>query len=387
MEGLIYFAAMTLRPWIRVVLRSLAGLLLVLALGAGGVWWYFHPSYERTNGIVYGHRGDQELALDVLRPARANGRGVLVLVSGRWKSKSPGSFGAELTAPFLRRGYTVFPVYHVSQPQATVMEIIEDMHRAVRVVRYHAAEYGVDPEHLGVTGGSAGGHLSLMLATRGGPGPAEAADPVDRASSAVQAVAIFFPVTDLLNWGVPGKTWATAVHQEFSARVWSAVHNLEVWRGSGAIFPDLFCHEQLPPVLIHHGDADTLTPLEQSEWFAAKAAEVGRPVKLVVHHKGQHGWFTWCSICASLCVGLTTLRDGGLVVTRCRWKTSFPLRIRLAAFAGVTHRRLATADFPSQWLSEGRGARKRYGGVGVIIADGRHWFSTQRFLQGKTNLP
>ena len=293
MEGLIYFAAMTLRPWIRVVLRSIAGLLLVLALGAGGVWWYFHPSYERTNGIVYGHRGDQELALDVLRPARANGRGVLVLVSGGWKSKSPGSFGAGLTAPFLRRGYTVFPVYHVSQPQATVMEIIEDMHRAVRFVRYHAAEYGVDPEHLGVTGGSAGGHLSLMLATRGGPGPAEAADPVDRASSAVQAVAIFFPVTDLLNLGSSRENLGDGGPPKSFRRAFGPQStNLEVWRVIGReSSPIYFVTSNLPPVLIHHGDADTLTPLEQSEWFAAKAAEVGRPVKLVVHHKGQHGWF------------------------------------------------------------------------------------------------
>ena len=51
------------------------------------------------------------------------------------------------------------------------MEIIDDMHRAVRFVRHHAVDYGMDAQRLGVAGGSAGGHLSLMLATRGGPGP------------------------------------------------------------------------------------------------------------------------------------------------------------------------------------------------------------------------
>ncbi len=45
-------------------------------------------------------------------------------------------------------------------------------------------------------------------------------------------------------------------------------------------------------MLIVHGDADTLTPLEQSEWFEAKAREVGRPIKLVVHPGGKHGWLT-----------------------------------------------------------------------------------------------
>jgi acetyl esterase/lipase len=63
---------------------------------------------------------------------------------------------------------------HISHPEATVMEIAEEVSRAVRCIRHHAREYGVDPRRLGLTGGSAGGHLSLLLATRGGPGPADA---------------------------------------------------------------------------------------------------------------------------------------------------------------------------------------------------------------------
>src|SRR5262249_49343539 len=117
-----------------------------------------------------------------------------------WKSGPAGSLRQWMVAPLLRRGYTVFAVYHVSQPQATVMEITDDVNRAVRYVRHNARQYGVDPQRLGVTGGSAGGHLSLMLATRGGPG-SKGPDPIDAESSAVQAVAIFYPVTDLLNLG------------------------------------------------------------------------------------------------------------------------------------------------------------------------------------------
>ncbi|MCZ7639457.1 MAG: alpha/beta hydrolase fold domain-containing protein [Verrucomicrobia bacterium] len=57
------------------------------------------------------------------------------------------------------------------------MEIIAQVQRAVRFIRHHAAAYGVDPHRLGVSGGSSGGHLSLMLATRGGPGPDDAPRP------------------------------------------------------------------------------------------------------------------------------------------------------------------------------------------------------------------
>ena len=285
---------MTFRRCIRWFLWTVLCLVVLVALVAGSAWWYFHPTVQRTDAIVYGQRGDRELGLDVIKPAKPNGLGVLMLVSGGWKSSKPGTFGTWLAAPLLRRGYTVIPIYHVSQPDASVMEIIEDMHRAVRFVRYHAKEYGVDPQRLGVTGGSAGGHLSLMLATRGGPGPADAADPVDRESSAVQAVAIFFPVTDLLNLGTstenlgdggPPKSFLRAFGPEST--------NMAVWKVIGRdTSPIYHVTTNLPPILIYHGDADTLTPLEQSEWFEEKTREVGRPAKIVVHRGGKHGWLT-----------------------------------------------------------------------------------------------
>ena len=283
--------------WKRILRRTvwtLATALLLVALLVGGVWLYLHPSLTRTNAVAYGKRGSQTLAFDILRPARPNGLGILLLVSGGWKSGQPGSFGEWLAAPLLRHGYTVFAIYHVSQPKATVMEIVEDMHRAVRFVRYHAREYGVDPGRLGVTGGSAGGHLSLMLATRGGPGRADAADPVDRESSTVQAVAIFFPVTDLLHLGKSTENSGDGgPPKSFRKAFGTQSTNLAVWKIIGhETSPIYYVSSNLPPVLIHHGDADTLTPLEQSEWFKDAARQAGRDVTIVIHPGGKHGWLT-----------------------------------------------------------------------------------------------
>lgn len=285
---------MTLKRLVRGFLWSVLLLVVLAATLAGGLWWYFHPAVQRTDDVPYGKRGERALALDVIKPAHPNGLGVLALVSGGWKSGKPGSFREWMAAPLLRRGYTVFAVYHISQPQATVMEIIEDMHRAVRFVRHHAKDYGVDPKHLGVTGGSAGGHLSLMLATRGGPGPSNAADPVDRESSAVQAAAVFYPVTDLLNLGKstenpgdggPPKSFVRGFGQQST--------NLVIWKVVGQeCSPIYFITTNLPPVLICHGDADTLVPLEQSEWFQAKARKSGCTVEIIVHPGGHHGWLT-----------------------------------------------------------------------------------------------
>ncbi|MGA2657898.1 MAG: alpha/beta hydrolase [Verrucomicrobiota bacterium] len=251
---------MRVRRVVWIVLASLAAVLVVAGLGFGSVWLYLHPHIERTNGVVYGQRQGRKLAMDVVRPAKPNGLGVMVMVSGGWRSSTPGSFPPWAAAPLLRRGYTVFAVYHISQPEATVMEIAEEVSRAVRYIRHHARDYGVDPHRLGVTGGSAGGHLSLLLATRGGPGPADAADAVDRESSAVGAVAIFFPVTDLLNLGAstenagdggPPKSFVKAFGPQST--------NLAVWKVIGrGLSPIYYVRSNLPPILIYHGDADTL---------------------------------------------------------------------------------------------------------------------------------
>ena len=108
--------------------------------------------------------------------------------------------------PLLDRGYTVFAVVHGSQPRFTVPEIIQDMNRAVRFIRYHAKDYGIDKARIGISGAHRrAGHLSLMLGTAGSLGDPNAKDPVDRESSRVQAVACFFPPADLLNYGQAGK--------------------------------------------------------------------------------------------------------------------------------------------------------------------------------------
>jgi acetyl esterase/lipase len=284
----------SIRRVIRAVLWTLLLLVLLIAPVVGGGYWYMHPTVQRMDGVVYGQRGERSLAMDILQPAKPNGLGVLVLVSGGWKSKRPGAFPVWMASPLLRRGYTVFAVYHISQPQATVMEIVEDMHRAVRFVRHNAAGYGVNPKELGVTGGSAGGHLSLMLATRGRPGSTNSADPVDRESSAVQAVAIFFPVTDLLNLGKSTENLGDGGPPKSFRRAFGPQStNMAMWKVVGReVSPIYHVSSNLPPVLIVHGDADTLTPLEQSEWFHDKAEQAGREVKIMVHPGGKHGWLS-----------------------------------------------------------------------------------------------
>jgi dipeptidyl aminopeptidase/acylaminoacyl peptidase len=110
----------------------------------------------------------------------------------------------------------------------------------------------------------------------------------------VQCVAIFYPVTDLLNLGKstenlgdggPPKSFVKAFGPQST--------NLAVWKVIGReLSPIYYITTNLPPVLIYHGDADTLVPLEQSERFQEAARALGCTVEVRVHHGGKHGWLT-----------------------------------------------------------------------------------------------
>jgi acetyl esterase/lipase len=283
----------TLRKLFRLGLRAaLALLAFLLILGCLG-WWYFHPAASVTTGVVYGQRAGQDLTLQVYQPTTTNGLGILIMVSGKWKS-SPSKFRPWLAAPLLRQGFTVFAISHLSQPTVSIPATVQDIHRAVRFVRHHAADYGVDPDRLGVTGGSSGGHLSLMLATRGGPGHPTAADPIDRESSAVQAVAAFFPVTDLLNLGPSTENDGTGgPPKSFRQSFDLPSADLEVWKTVGReVSPLYHITPALPPMLLAHGDSDTLVPIDQSLRFREKAAEYGHDVALLTRAGAKHGWLT-----------------------------------------------------------------------------------------------
>ncbi len=245
---------------------------------------------QRTE-VIYGRKFGTALTLDVFRPEQPNGCGLLFMISGGFFSTHD-AINVSFLNPFLDRGYTVFAVVHGSQPKFTIPEIEQDIHRAVRFVRHNATSYGVESNKLGIIGASAGGHLSLTMATQGGPGKPDAGDPVDRDSSAVQAVACFFPPTDFLNYGRPGEdAVGVGLLKDFKPAFGSRADTPEGRQELGKeISPLYFVSSNLPPTLIIHGDADKLVPIQQAEAFVDKARRAGATARLVVRPGKQHGW-------------------------------------------------------------------------------------------------
>lgn len=287
-------------PWTLTLIALSSALIHPIARGAPD-----KPDFERTEDVIYGRKYGTALTMDVFTPEEdANGAAVVFMVSGGWFSAKEGIHPG-MYAEFLDRGYTVFAVVHGSQPKFTIPEVLEDVHRSVRFIRHNADRYGIEPDRIGVTGGSAGGHLSLMIGTAGKPGDPEAKDPVDRSSSRVQAVACFYPPTDFMNYGRPGRDVFVALSEELEnfqapfdfceldpdtrrlVLIRDEKRRREIAR---EISPITHVTPDDPPTLIIHGDADRLVPIQQAEVMIEKLQDAEVPARLIVRNGADHGW-------------------------------------------------------------------------------------------------
>ncbi len=280
-------------------LRLVSASLVAAGLAAGTVARAADPAepvkYAMAEDVVYGNKDGMGLTLDVLTPAAgAKGLGVILVSSGGWKSSKSDIPGQDderrndhWVQGLLQGGYTLFVVRHGSAPRYFVPEMIEDIRRSVRFVRLNAERFKVDPRHLGITSGSSGGHLALMVATTGDDGTAESEDPVEHASSRVQAVVAWFSPTDMINWGTTdGYRTIEKLRPAFFEGIFGKVTNLEDQLKS--ISPIYQVSKDDPPLLLLHGDKDATVPVQQSRVLKAKYEETGLDVELIEHSGGGH---------------------------------------------------------------------------------------------------
>jgi acetyl esterase/lipase len=226
--------------------------------------------------VVYGHKMGMALTFDVLKPAKANGAGVLYMVSGGWISRwSPPEQTAERFDDLLRSGFTVFAVRHGSSPLFKVPDAVDDVRRATRYIKANATEWGVDAGRLGVFGGSAGGHLSLMLGTSGDAGDSAATDPILRQSSKVAAVVAYFPPVDLTGITGPNDRFPALDFDPALAQSVSPIFQVSA--------------DDVPSLMIH-GDQDELVPLRNSERIVEAFKGAGVATELIVLAGAKHGF-------------------------------------------------------------------------------------------------
>jgi len=244
-----------------------------------------------TPDVVYGHKFGMALTFDMFQPENQNGAGVILINSGGWRSYFPNLY--EYTAdsirlktqeikiePFLSKGFTVFWVRHGSSPKFEMHEIVSDLRSALRFIRFHAEEYGVDAERLGIQGGSAGGHLSLLLATTAETGNSEVTEEFEKGSGRVAAVVAYFPATDLKRLVRDFKASDPEILKQMPALDISDDQLTEY-------SPINFVTAEDPPILIIFGDRDFVI---QGELMYQALQEAGVESKLVVIPGAGHGF-------------------------------------------------------------------------------------------------
>ena len=256
--------------------------------------------------FVYGRKDGMGLLMTQLKPkGKSNGKAIISVQAGSWFSNfTMVERGVYYKRQYLDKGYNVFMVVLGSQPRYAIPDQIEDLKRAVRYIRYNAKQLGIDPDHIGIEGGSAGGHLSLAIATADDKINTNASDRVDRVSSRVQAAAVLFPPTDFFNWGFPGAAMVNVRGPQIQARVYGAF-DFRVLNNTTAIYepvsdtsarnkigkeisPIYAVSSDDPPIFIIHGDADMVVPLQQSQTFIAKLKEAGVTNNYIIKKGGRH---------------------------------------------------------------------------------------------------
>lgn len=246
------------------------------------------PAVERN--VIYGMYSGLALLLDVHRPEKPNGFAVVFISGSGWQAGL--EYGASPLKeqqiplwgpPLLAAGYTVFAINHRAAPRFHYPAAIDDVQRAIRFVRFHARDYGIDAARIGGVGGSSGGHLMGLAAMLGSAGNPQDADPVNRESAALAAVVLRAPLLDLRTIDtVEGTAYVVSFME-------APKSNASAAAAYAAASPITQVSTRSPPVLLLHGDADTLVPISQSVAMQAALEAARVPVKLVTIPGGVHG--------------------------------------------------------------------------------------------------
>lgn len=260
---------------------ALVALLTILPPAMADDWRTITPD------VVYGHKAGMALTYDVVRPAKPNGAAVLFMVSGGWVSmwsppdaivRTDKPASPNLFEKIVDRGFTLILVRHGSSPYFKVPDAVADVKLAIRHIRAHATNYGIDPARIGVCGGSAGGHLSLILGSMGDDGSDKSDVENGKVPSRVQAVVAYFPPTDIREY-VNHKTLSS----QFPA----------------IVFPDDLADDVSPllavtpddaPTLLIHGDKDELVPISHSERYLKAMQDAKATCELIVMKGAAHGF-------------------------------------------------------------------------------------------------
>lgn len=223
---------------------------------------------ETSFDVEYGKGGSTPMVLDLFTPKEIKKPvpGLIFVHGGSWRSGSRKHYG-NYCRHFAQKGYVAATIDYRLSKEAPFPAAIQDVNCAIRWTRANAAKLGVDPNKIGLVGGSAGGHLVMLAAYANANDPElQGTGGNNGVSSRVQAVVDIYGPNQLSGRGskavvafLGGKTWREA--PDLYAKASPITH----------------LTKEAPPTLILHGTIDELVNISQSDKLAAKLSELGVP--------------------------------------------------------------------------------------------------------------
>ncbi len=228
-----------------------------------------------------GAKGSEEAdqpTLDVYIPSEgANGAAVVVFPGGGYRNLAVDHEGQQIARWLNSFGVAAFVLKYRLGPRYHHPIQMGDAHRALRHVRLHAAEFGVDPSRLGVGGFSAGGHLASTVATHFDRGDTTAAEPIDRMSSRPDFAILGYPVISFTT---------EYTHQGSKRHLLGDNPDPKLVQ---LLSSELQVTPETPPTFLFHTNEDTGVPPENSVLFYLALRKAGVPAELHIYERGRHG--------------------------------------------------------------------------------------------------
>ncbi len=267
---------------------------------------------RRVRNIDYWGDGNYRHKLDILsrrsvKPERAP---VLVYIhGGAWMIGDKRQQGIPMMHELVQRGWVCVAINYRLSPRATWPAHIVDCKRAVAWVREHIAEYGGDPAFIAVSGGSAGGHLSSLLALT--PNQPEWQPGFEDLDTRVDACVPFYGVYDMTGAPEGSGAYGPGLLDLLERRVMKVTYEdrPELFEQAS---PDHRVTAVAPPMFVLHGVNDTVVPLVVARTFVARLRATSRaPVASVELPGAQHAFDVLASTrCRHTTMGVVRFLDG-----------------------------------------------------------------------------
>lgn len=236
---------------------------------------------------------DRKETLDLYLPKNRKPRetlpAVVLIHGGGWKEGDKRQAREVEFGTFLaENGFVAASVNYALRSAGRFPVNLQDCKNGVRYLRAHAKELGIDPERIAVMGGSAGGHLALMVAYTGDDPALSPDQPYPGVSDKVKAVVDFYGITDIASrkkTDPEGKPTELRGVDEETQAVFGPSE--EEWKKASPISR---VRRDVPPTLILHGKKDTMVDRDQSQILADALKKAGAEVELVWLSKAGHSF-------------------------------------------------------------------------------------------------